>query len=59
MFSSLRVGGDPGCRRQSDALLIHSFGLRAHDEAEEVLVWYSGSSDGGRGATLIVQARAL
>lgn len=49
------------CRWQGDALLVHPFGLRAHDEAEEVLVWYSGPSDRrrGRGTALVVQTGPL
>lgn len=59
------VGAGPGCsicrRRQGHALLVHSFGLRAHDEAEEVLIWYSGPSDRrrGRGTALVIQTGAL
>lgn len=42
-------------------MLIHSFGLRAHDEAEEVLVGDGRSPDRGRGrgAALVVQAGTL
>lgn len=42
-------------------MLVHSFGLRAHDEAEEVLVWYSGAPDRrrGEGAALVIQTGAL
>lgn len=48
-------------RGQYDALLIHAFGLRAEDEAEEVFVWYSGASlwGRGRGAPLVIQPGAL
>lgn len=63
-FPSVRVGS--GCsvrrRRQSHSLLVHPLGLRAHDEAEEVLVWYGGPADwgaSGRGAALVVQSGAL
>lgn len=50
-----------GCRRKGNTLFIHSFGLRAHDEAEEVLVWNSGPTGrrGGRGTALIIQTRTL
>lgn len=59
------VGAGPGCsvcrRGQGHPLLVHSFGLRAHYEAEEVLVWYSGPSDRrrGRGTALVIQTGAL
>ena len=59
------VGAGPGCsvcsRRQGDALLVHSFGLRAHDEAEEVLVWDGRPSDGWRrrSTALVIQAGPL
>lgn len=59
------VGAGSGCRvcsrRQGHALLVHSFGLRAHDEAEEVLVGYGGPSGGwwGRGTALVIQTGTL
>lgn len=59
------VGAGPGCsvcgRGQGDALLVHSFGLRAHDEAEEVLVWDGRPSNGwrGRGTALVIQTGPL
>lgn len=42
-------------------MLVHSFGLRTHDEAEEVLIWYSGPSDRrrGRGTALVIQTGPL
>lgn len=65
VLSLVGVRARPGCsvccRRQGDALLVHSFGLRAHDEAEEVLVWYSWPSDRGRGRStaLVIQTGSL
>lgn len=59
------VGAGPGCsvcgRGQGDALLVHSFGLGAHDEAEEVLVWDGRPSNGwrGRGTALVIQTGPL
>lgn len=38
----------PGVRRQIDALLVHAFGLRAQDEAEEVFIGDSGAARRGR-----------
>lgn len=55
----------PGCglrhKGQCHTLLVHSFGLRAHNEAEEVLVRDGGPSDWGRGrsAALVIQTGAL
>lgn len=42
-------------------MLVHPFGLRAHDEAEEVLVWYGGAPGRrrGEGAALVIQTGAL
>lgn len=63
VLSLVRAGS--GCsvcsRRQGHALLVHSFGLRAHDEAEEVLVGYGGPSGGrwGRGTALVIQTGTL
>lgn len=53
------VGAGPHCGvcsgGQGDALFVHSFGLRAHDEAEEVLVWDSGPAGRWRrGSTALV-----
>ncbi len=67
LFSSVGAGAGAGpgcsvcCRRQGDTLLVHSFGLRAHDEAEEVLIRYSGPSDRrrGRGTALVIQTGPL
>lgn len=67
MLSSVGAGAGAGpgcgahCRRQSDTLLVHSFSLRAHDEAEEVLVWYGGPSDRrrGGGTALVIQTGPL
>lgn len=66
-FSASLVGAGTGpdcrvcCRRQCDTLFVHSFGLRAHNEAEEVLVWYGGPTGWrrGRGTALIIQTRSL
>ena len=46
---------------QGDALLVHALGLRAHDEAEEVLVGHGGAAGRrrGGGAALVVQTGAL
>lgn len=65
VLSSFGAGAGPGCsvccRRQGDTLLVHSFGLRAHYEAEEVLIWYSGPSDWRRGrcTALVIQTGPL
>lgn len=63
VLSLVRAGSARGVcgRRQGHALLVHSFGLRAHDEAEEVLVGYGGPSGGrwGRGTALVVQTGTL
>lgn len=42
-------------------MLVHPFGLRAHDEAEEVLVWYGWAPDRRRreGTALVIQTGAL
>lgn len=58
------VGAGSGCGvwcRQGHSLLIHPLGLRAHDETEEVLIWYGGPSRRGRGrsAALVIQTGAL
>lgn len=59
------AGAWPRCsvcsRRQGDTLFVHSFGLRPHDEAEEVLIWYGGPSDWrrGRSTPLVIQTGAL
>lgn len=47
--------------RQGHSLLVHPLGLRAHDETEEVLIWYGGPSRRGRGrsAALVIQTGAL
>lgn len=56
------AGAGSGCRvGEGHPLLVHPLGLRAHDEAEEVLVWNGGPSCRRRGgsAALVVQTGSL
>lgn len=56
------AGAGSGCTvGQGYPLLVHSLGLRAHDETEEVLIWYGGPSSRrrGRSTALVVQTGAL
>lgn len=58
------AGAGSGCSiwcRQGHTLLVHPLGLRAHDETEEVLIWYGRPSCRwrGRSTALVIQSGAL